>query len=107
MKKKELIIKLIKRYEAAILYAKESKCNKRRFLIYLKGKYISFGLCRAVAGMSREQLRQLPDEWIRKYVPNGHLFICRPPKYSETRAGMVQALQTRLDVLQKELKKCR
>ena len=107
MKKKELVIELIKRYEAAILYAKESKCNKGRFLIYLRGKYINFGLCRAVACMSRTTGDAIPDEWIRKYVPNGHIFICRPPKYSQTKSEMVQALQTRLDVLQEELKKCR
>jgi hypothetical protein len=107
MKKKELVTELIKRYETAILYAKESKCNKGRFLIYLKGKYINSGLCSAVACMSHTTRRTLPSKWISKYVPKGYLFIGLPPKYLETKAEMVQSLQTRLGVLEKELKKCR
>jgi hypothetical protein len=102
MNKEQLIRRMIATYTEAIDWAKRSKCNTSRLMRYLEIRRLDHGLCRA-SYLQPFQSR----EWISKYIQVGHSYICAPPYLLDAKQEIVQSLETRLAVLQKELKKCR
>lgn len=104
MKKEQFIRRMIALYTEALDYAKRSKCNTRRFFVYLSNRDIHTGLCR-LAGVY--QLEERSTRWIHKYVPKGAEYICAAPVQLNSKREMCESIETRLSVLRKELKKCR
>ena len=101
MRKKEIIQKVLQEYKDAIKYGKKSKCNADRFLVYLCSKKLQFGLC------YKFNKNQRYISYIKKYISCNEDYICLTPFTGYFKKEMYYRLQKRIEVLEKELKRCK